>query len=76
MSQAPQANGSGAGAAGTAAPGVAALMGERPIDCLPLKVTLRAFWGMIKSYWGCKDSLKSWAIGAVRIASSRGACLA
>ena len=51
MSQAPQANGSGAGTAAPAAPGVAALMGERPIDCLPLKVTLRAFWGMIKSYW-------------------------
>ena len=72
MSQAPQANSSGAGAAAPAAPGVAALMGERPIDCLPLKVTLRAFWGMIKSYWGCKDSLKSWGLLALIVALTGG----
>ena len=72
MSQAPQANGSGAGTAAPAAPGVAALMGERPIDCLPLKVTLRAFWGMIKSYWGCKDSLKSWGLLALIVALTGG----
>ena len=72
MSQAPQANSSGAGAAAPAAPGVAALMGERPIDCLPLKVTLRAFWGMIKSYWGCKDSLKSWGLLGLIVALTGG----
>lgn len=35
-------------------------------DCLPLKVTLKAFWRMLKSYWGCKDSIKSWILlGAI-----------
>lgn len=71
MSQAPQDN----SAAGAGAPGVAALISGqegRPIDCLPLKVTLRAFWGMIKSYWGCKDSLKSWGLLALIVALTGG----
>lgn len=29
-------------------------------DSLPLKITLIAFWRMLVSYWGCRDSMKSW----------------
>ena len=65
----------GAGAASAATDpsgvGVAALTG-RPVDCLPLRETLRAFWGMIKSYWGCKDSLKSWGLLALIVGLTGG----
>lgn len=53
--------------------------GHRGIDSLPLKVTLKAFFLMLKSYWGCKDSIKSWILlvliisltgGSVYIATS------
>ena len=37
----------------------------KPIDNLPLRVTLKAFWLMLKSYWGCRDSLKSWFLLAL-----------
>lgn len=32
----------------------------RAKDSLPLCLTLKLFWRMLISYWGCKDSLKSW----------------
>lgn len=35
------------------------------VDSLPLKITLKAFWRMLKAYWGSKDSLKSWFLLAV-----------
>ena len=41
--------------------------GHRGIDSLPLKVTLKAFFLMLKSYWGCKDSIKSWILLVVII---------
>lgn len=31
-------------------------------DSLPLKITLKAFWRMLISYWGCKDSLPAWGL--------------
>lgn len=31
-------------------------------DSLPLCLTLKLFWRMLVSYWGCKDSLKSWGL--------------
>ena len=60
----------GAGAASAAAQGAAG--GARPVDCLPLKETLKAFWVMLKSYWGCKDSLKSWGLLALIVALTGG----
>lgn len=33
---------------------------NRPKDSLPLRLTLKLFWRMLVSYWGCRDSLKSW----------------
>lgn len=39
---------------------------KRTADSLPLKVTLKAFWRMLISYWGCKDSLPAWLLlGAI-----------
>lgn len=45
---------------------------HRSIDSLPLKVTLKAFGIMLKSYWGCKDSVKSWILLAVIIGLTGG----
>lgn len=36
--------------------------GAKPIDSLPLRTTLKAFGIMLKSYWCCKDSIKSWIL--------------
>ncbi len=46
--------------------------GHRGIDSLPLKVTLKAFFLMLKSYWGCKDSIKSWILLVVIISLTSG----
>ena len=46
--------------------------GHRGIDSLPLKVTLKAFFLMLKSYWGCKDSIKSWILLVVIISLTGG----
>lgn len=46
--------------------------GHRGIDSLPLKVTLKAFFLMFKSYWGCKDSIKSWILLVVIISLTSG----
>lgn len=45
---------------------------HRSIDSLPLKVTLKAFGIMLKSYWGCKDSIKSWILLFVIISLTGG----
>lgn len=46
--------------------------GHRGIDSLPLKVTLKAFFLMLKSYWGCKDSIRSWILLVVIISLTGG----
>lgn len=44
----------------------------KSVDSLPLKVTLKAFWRMLKSYWCSKDSLKSWFLLAAIVALTGG----
>ncbi len=46
--------------------------GGKPIDSLPLKVTLKIFGRMLKSYWCSKDSLKSWFLLLAIIALTGG----
>ena len=42
-------------------------------DNLPLKVSAKAAWRMIKLYWGCKDSLFSWFLLACIVSLTSGA---
>ena len=58
------------GAQHTTSAGVIA--GGKPIDSLPLKVTLKIFGRMLKSYWCSKDSLKSWFLLLAIIALTGG----
>ena len=44
----------------------------RPADSLPLKVTLKAFWRMLLSFWGSKDSRKAWLLLALIISLTGG----
>ena len=46
--------------------------GHKGVDSLPLKVTLKAFGIMLKSYWGTRDSLKSWLLLAIIIGLTGG----
>ena len=61
-----------AGSASTAGAGVGVGAGGKPIDSLPLKVTLKIFGRMLKSYWCSKDSLKSWFLLLAIIALTGG----
>lgn len=58
--------------ASTSGAGVAVGAGGKPIDSLPLKVTLKIFGRMLKSYWCSKDSLKSWFLLLAIIALTGG----
>ena len=42
------------------------------VDSLPLKVSLQAFWRILKPYWKSRDSLGSWLTLAVIIALTAG----
>lgn len=61
-----------AGSASTSGAGVGVGAGGKPIDSLPLKVTLKIFGRMLKSYWCSKDSLKSWFLLLAIIALTGG----
>ena len=61
-----------AGSASTSGTGVGVGAGGKPIDSLPLKVTLKIFGRMLKSYWCSKDSLKSWFLLLAIIALTGG----
>ena len=61
-----------AGSASTSGAGVGVGAGSKPIDSLPLKVTLKIFGRMLKSYWCSKDSLKSWFLLLAIIALTGG----
>lgn len=58
--------------ASTSGAGVGVGAGGKPIDSLPLKVTLKIFGRMLKSYWCSKDSLKSWFLLLAIIALTGG----
>lgn len=44
----------------------------RSKDSLPLCLTLKLFWRMLVSYWGCRDSLKSWLLLVVILSLTGG----